>query len=233
MCTHETLTDPSAEPLGTTLKRFCIVVMFGAAFAYFEAAVVVYLREIFYPDGFTFPLTEFGIGISPLWRRLLITEIGREAASMVLILTAAWLFGRNLHQRFAYFMVIFAIWDIFYYVWLKVLLNWPDSIMDWDILFLIPIAWASPILYPVLISLALLLLAIIILYRDSRARPIKPTLLDWLVFILAGLVVVISFCIAGQHITQPDFQSYFHEWLFALGYVSAIAAFLKCLLKSK
>ncbi len=77
MCTHETLTDTSAEPVGTTLKRFCIVVVFGIALAYFEAAVVVYLREIFYPDGFTFPLTEFGIGISPLWRRLLITEIGR------------------------------------------------------------------------------------------------------------------------------------------------------------
>jgi hypothetical protein len=233
MCTRETLTDTFAEPLGTTLKRFCVVVVFGIAFAYFEAAVVVYLREIFYPDGFTFPLTEFGIGISPLWRRLLITEIGREATSMILILTAAWLFGRNLQQRFAYLMVIFAIWDIFYYVWLKVLLNWPDSIMDWDILFLIPIAWASPVLYPVLISLTLLLLAIVILYRDSRARPIKPTLPDWLVFILAGLVVVISFCIAGLHITEPDFQSSFHEWLFALGYVSAIAAFLKCLLKSK
>lgn len=209
------------------------MVVFGIAFGYFEAAVVVYLREIFYPDGFTFPLTEFGIGISPLWRQLLITEIGREVASMVLILTAAWLFGRNLQQRFAYFMAIFAIWDILYYVWLKVLLNWPNSIMDWDILFLIPIAWASPVLYPVLISLALLLLAIIILYRDSRTRPIKPTLLDWLVFILAGLVVVVSFCIAGLHITEPDFQSYFHEWLFALGYISAIAAFLKCLLKSK
>jgi len=141
MCTRETLTDTFAEPLGTTLKRFCIVVVFGVAFAYFEAAVVVYLREIFYPDGFTFPLTEFGIGISPLWRRLLITEVGREAASMVLILTAAWLFGRNLQQQSAYFMVIFAIWDIFYYVWLKVLLNWPDSIMDWDILFLMTIAW--------------------------------------------------------------------------------------------
>ncbi len=233
MCTHQTPSDTSGELLGTTLKRFCIVVVFGIAFAYFEAAVVVYLREIFYPDGFTFPLTEFGIGISPLWSRLLITEIGREAASMVLIFTAAWLFGRNLQQQSAYFMVIFAIWDIFYYVWLKVLLDWPASIMDWDILFLIPIAWASPVLYPVLISLTLLLLAIIILYRDSRARPIKPTLPDWVGFVFAGLIVVISFCIAGRHVTEPDFQSYFYWPLFAAGLLSAIAVFLKCLLKSK
>jgi len=233
MCTNETLADISAEPYKTTLKRFCIVVIFGMAFAYFESAVVVYLREIFYPAGFTFPLTEFGIGISPLWRRLLLIEVGREVATMVIILTAAWLFGRNLQQRFAYFMVIFAIWDIFYYVWLKVLLNWPSSIMDWDILFLIPITWASPVFYPVLISLTLVLLAIIILYRDSRARPIKPTFADWVVFILAGLIVVITFCIAGPHITEPDFQSHFHEWLFGLGYLLAIAVFLKCLLKSK
>ena len=233
MCTHETLANTSAEPLRTILKRFCIVVVFAVAFAYFEAAVVVYLREIFYPDGFTFPLTEFGIGISSLWRRLLITEIGREAASMVLLLTAAWLFGRNLQQRSAYFMVIFAIWDIFYYVWLKILIDWPSSIMDWDILFLIPRTWASPVLCPVLISLTLLLLAIIILYRDSRARPIKPTLPDWLVFILAGLIVVISFCIAGRHVTKPDFQSYFYWPLFAAGLLLAIAVFLKCLLKSK
>ena len=50
----------SSEPLKTMLTRFCIVVVFGIAFAYIESAVVVYLRAIFYPDGFTFPLTDFG-----------------------------------------------------------------------------------------------------------------------------------------------------------------------------
>ena len=215
----------------TILKRFCIVVIFSIALAYFEAAVVVYLRAIFHPAGFTFPLTEFGL--SPLWKRLLLTEIGREAASMVLISAAAWLFGQNLQQRFAFFATIFAVWDIFYYIWLKVLINWPGSIMDWDILFLIPIPWASPVLAPVLISLTLLIFAIIILYRDSRARPIRATWRDWLGFVLAGLVVVISFCIAGPHITQPDFKSHFYWPLFAVGQISAIALFIKCLLKSK
>lgn len=56
--------DTSAGPLKATLKRFCIVVIFGIAFAYIEAAVVVYLRTIFYPAGFTFPLTEFGTDAS-------------------------------------------------------------------------------------------------------------------------------------------------------------------------
>ena len=212
----------------TMLKRFFIVVIFSIAFAYIEAAVVVYLRTIFYPAGFTFPLAEL------LWtRQLLLTEIGREAATMVLILSAAWLFGQNLRKRTAYFLTIFAIWDIFYYVWLKVLINWPTSIMDWDILFLIPITWASPVLAPLLISLTMLTFAVIILYRCSRADPLKVTLIDWLLFTLAGLVVVVSFCIAGLHITEPDFQSYFHWPLFAAALLSAITMFGKCLLLSR
>ena len=225
------LADMSSEPLGTAVKRFCIIVVFSIAFAYIEAAVVVYLRTIFYPSGFTFPLTEFGSG--PLWKQLLLTETGREAATLVLILTSSWLFGQNLRQRFAYFLTIFAVWDIFYYIWLKILINWPATIMDWDILFLIPAPWASPVLAPVLVSLTLLLFASAILYRDCCASPLRATLTDWLGFILAALVVVASFCIAGLHVAEPDFQSHFYWPLFALGYVSAVALFLKCLLKSR
>ncbi len=225
------LADEFTKPLKTTIKRFFIVVIFSIAFAYIEAAVVVYLRAIFHPDGFTFPMIVFGIG--PHWKRFLITEIGREAATIVLIFTGAWLFGRNRRQRFAYFLTIFAIWDIFYYVWLKVLIDWPVSIMDWDILFLIPGTWASAVLYPVLISITMLIFAAAILYRDARGRDIKVTRVDWLVFVLAGLVVVISFYIPGRHVTENDFKSYFYWPLFAAGLLLAIGMFLKCLLKSK
>ena len=230
MRTQRRLPNTSAETLETTLKRLCIVVVFSIAFGYIEAAVVVYLREIFYPDGFTFPITIFGI--DPLQKRFLFTEIGREAATMVLILTGAWLFGNNRQQRCAYFMTIFAVWDIFYYVWLKVLLDWPASIMDWDILFLIPVTWASPVLYPVLISITLIVFAVIILYRSSCDKALEPTLLDWLSFIMAGFIVVVSFCIAGRHATESDFESYFYWPLFAAGHLFAIGMFVKCLLKS-
>ena len=231
MGTQKKFADESVEPLKTTIKRFGIVVIFSIAFGYIEAAVVVYLREIFYPDGFTFPLTIFGI--DPLWRRFLLTEIGREAATIVLIFTGARLFGRNRRQRFAYFLTIFAIWDIFYYVWLKVLIDWPASIMDWDILFLIPNTWASAVLYPVIISITMLLFAAAILYRDARGRPIKVTRADWLVFIIAGVIVVVSFYIPGRHVAEPNYKSYFYWPLFFLGHISAIAVFFKCLLKSE
>jgi hypothetical protein len=220
-----------SSELLSMLKRFCIVVIFSIAFAYIEAAVVVYLRAIFHPDGFTFPLKVFGI--HPLWRKFLLTEIGREAATLVLILTAAWLSGRNLQQRFAYFLVIFAVWDIFYYIWLKVLINWPASVMDWDILFLIPVTWASPLLAPVFVSLTMLLFAVIILYRCSCGRLLRVTLIEWSGFFISGLIMVVSFCKAGLHISEPDFQSYFYWPLFVLGNILAIAIFLKCLLKAK
>ena len=219
------------EPLKTTIKVFCIVVIFSIAFAYIESAVVVYLRAIFYPDGFTFPLTIFGL--DSFGKRLLWTEIGREAATIVLIFTGSWLFGKNRRQRFAYFLTIFAIWDIFYYVWLKVLLNWPSSIMDWDVLFLIPTTWASAVFYPVLISITLLVFAVVILYRDAHGKTIKVTRTDWLIFIIAGIIVVFSFCTPGPHVTEPDYESYFYWPLFAAGLLLAVGMFIKCLLKTK
>ncbi len=225
----ENLSNLSGDLL-KTLKRFCIVVLFGIAFGYIEAAVVVYLRTIFYPAGFAFPLVDFGA--TPLWRQHLLIEIGREAATLVVIITGARLFGQNLRQRLAYFLTIFAIWDIFYYVWLKVFLNWPASIMDWDTLFLIPLPWAAPVLAPVLVSLTMFLFAVIILYRDCTARPIRVTGVDWLGFTLAALVVVASFLIAGLYMTRPDFRSHFYWWLFALGEISAVLLFINCLLKS-
>ncbi len=230
MGAHKKLPDAYAEPLTTTITKFCVVVAFSIAFANIEASVVVYLKHIFHPDGFKFPMTVFGEG--PHLRKFLYTEIGREAATMVLILTTCWLAGRNRQQRFAYFIAIFAVWDIFYYVWLWILSGWPASIMDWDILFLIPVTWASPVLYPILISLVWLVWAAIILYYDSCGRPLRPTLSDWLAFGASGLIIVASFCIVGVHSTEPGFESYFYRSLFAAGLLLGILTFAKCCLKS-
>jgi len=223
--------DNLSEPLKTTLKNLLIVVAFGVAFGYIEAAVVVYLREIFHPDGFTFPMKVFGLG--PLAKRLLLTEMGREAATIVLISAGAWLFGRNRRQRVAYFLTIFAVWDIFYYVWLKVLIDWPASIMDWDILFLIPVVWASPLLYPVLLSVMMLVFAVVLLLRPPGAGPFKVTLPDGIGFFASGLIVVVCFCLAGVHAAEQDFESHFYRPLFAAGALLCLTVFVKCLLRSR
>ena len=225
------LNDRISKPSQILTKRFLTIFVFSIAFAYIESAVVVYLRAIFHSEGFSFPLTEFGT--SPLWEKFFLIEVGRELATLVLILTGCWLFGRNSRRRFAYFLTIFAVWDIFYYIWLKLFLDWPASIMDWDILFLIPVVWASPVLAPVLASLTMLVFAVTILYLDSQSKHIRVTLAEWFGFSAAIFMIIVSFCIAGLHITEQDYQSYFSWSLFAIGETTAILLFGKCLIKSK
>ncbi len=212
------------------ISRLIIVAIFGIAFAYIESAVVVYLREIFHPDGFDFPLNVF---ITDDFKvTLFFTEVGREAATLVLILTACTLFENNLRRRFAYFLFVFAIWDIFYYVWLKVLLGWPASIMDWDILFLIPLTWAAPVLAPVIVSLTLLLFALVILVLDFHNIYIRPGPLYWIGFSGAALLVVVLFCHAGRFAAQPDYYRHFSWPGFAIAELAAVFFFFSCLSKA-
>jgi len=137
--------------------------------------------------------------------RYVLIEIGREAATIVLILTASWLMVSTWRKRVAYFLIIFAIWDIFYYLWLKVLLNWPSSILDWDILFLIPITWASPVLAPIITSLTMLLIASLLLTNKT----IRLTLLPTAVLAVLVIMIIVLYCLAGLKITEPDYNSYF------------------------
>jgi len=212
------------------LKRLLVAIIFSIAFGYIESAVVVDLRAIFHPNGFHFPMQVFAL--TAQGKQLLLTEIGREVATLTLILTAAWLFSRNRQETVAYFMLIFAVWDIFYYVWLKVLLDWPATLLDWDVLFLIPVAWASPVLYPVLVSMATFAFAVVILYRSARGRPLVVTFADWLGWLAAAVVVVVSFCLAGLRMDQPDYASHFHPPLFAIGYAVGVATSIRCLWRS-
>jgi hypothetical protein len=213
------------------LTNLTIAIVFGIAFAYIESTVVVYLRTIFYPDGFTFPLQMFDI--TALGKRLTLTEIGREVATLVLIVTAAWLFGRNRQERGAYVLVIFAIWDLFYYVWLKVLLDWPASIMDWDVLFLIPYVWASAVLCPVLVALVMFAFGVTILWRSACGRPLSIKAGDWLGWTAASVVLIVAFCLGGRRITETDYSTAFSWPLFAVGLGMGLAVCIRALTRSQ
>jgi hypothetical protein len=118
----------------------------------------------------------------------------------------------------AYFLIIFAVWDIFYYVWLKVLLDWPASLMEWDVLFLMPMVWASAVLYPVLVSLLMFVFGVAILQRNTENRPLVVKSSDWVGWLSAAVIVVVSFCLGGRHIAAPNYQDYFHWPVFAVGF---------------
>lgn len=131
-------------------KRWVTVVAFAIAMAWVESAVVFYLRKLVnridpnQPN----PLPIIG-GLGPV-------EMVREAATMIMLLTVGMLAGRNWRARLGYSAIAFGAWDIFYYVFLKVICGWPDSLMDWDILFLLPLPWWGPVIAPVLIAMLMI-----------------------------------------------------------------------------
>ena len=155
---------------------------------YLETAVVVYLRAIYYPNGFEFPLVNMNTSIA-------ITELGREAATIIMLAGIGILTGKNATQRFAFFLYSFAIWDIFYYVFLKLLLNWPESLFTWDILFLIPLPWVGPVICPCIISLSMILLALLLIYFNDKNPSLKINSKEWILFITGSMVVIFSFII--------------------------------------
>ena len=168
------------------LKTLILLTLFSIAMAYLESAVVVYLRAILYPEGFSFPL-------APMRTEFAVTEVFREAATIIMLLGAGYLGGRNLATRFAWFVYCFAVWDIFYYIFLQMLIGWPASLMTWDILFLIPVTWAGPVITPVFVSLTMILLAVVTLYYDRKAGKIVIRPGEWMLLLAGALMLFLSF----------------------------------------
>ncbi len=216
----------------STIKLLYWITLFSVAMGFLESAVVVYLRELYYPQGFSFPL----ITMQP---EIASTEFWREVATLVMLAGIGILTGRNALERFAFFLYSFAIWDLFYYVFLKLLLNWPASLFTWDILFLIPVAWVGPVLAPCLVSITMILFAWLILYFNSKKNQVVITLPEWLLLINGSLIIITSFVLdyllfvqatAGlSHVWDvAAFQGYmpqqFNWWIFWLGEVVLLTA---------
>ena len=166
--------------------RLAGTALFAVAFGYVEASVVVYLRALYYPEGFHLPLKMLG-------SQHLDVELGREAATIVMLAAFAAIAGSSRWQRLGYFMVGFGVWDIGFYCWLRVILQWPRSLTDWDILFLLPLPWIGPVIAPVLVSVALIIAGGVIVHRTGRGVPFRPGALSCLSGALGSLLLMYSF----------------------------------------
>ena len=165
-------------------NKLWIISIFAIAMGFLEAAVVIYLRQLFYPNGFDFPLRGF---LDP---SILGLEWIREFATLVMLVTIALLAGKKFYERFAYFLYAFAIWDIFYYVFLKLELNWPASWLTWDLLFLIPWPWIGPVLAPILWTILFIATALLIITREDKSIKVKFNIGEWGLFI-AGILITL------------------------------------------
>lgn len=200
------------------------ITFFAIAFAFVESSVVVYLRALYYPQGFSLPLKV----ISP---QHIVIELAREFSTIVMLVAVGALAGATRWQKFSYFIIAFGVWDIFFYVWLKVCINWPASIFDWDILFLLPVPWIGPVLAPALISVLMIIGGILIIRKEAGDGTFHPTKVVWFLAALGAAVVLYSFMYdldATVKLQVP--QPYRYELLaIGLGFYLAgmVAAFRK------
>ena len=169
-------------------KKVLFLVAFAIAMGYLEAAVVVYLRAIIYPEGFAFPVKTIGLNLAAV-------ELGREGATIVMLLAVAFMAEATRRGRFACFMILFGIWDLAYYLFLRVTLSWPESLLTWDLLFLLPVIWTGPVLAPMLVSV--LLIAAGLLYYTNRQASESATIsaVEWAIAIGGGFVVFLAFAL--------------------------------------
>ncbi len=228
-------------------QRFFWLAIFAIAMGFLEGIVVVYVRELYYPEGFDFPLKL----MSP---ELVTIEWIREFATLVMLAGVGILTGRNGLQRLLYALFAFGVWDIFYYLALKLLIGWPASFLTWDILFLIPVSWLGPVLAPVLNSVTMIMMALLLVSRQERGYPVKVSMADWVLIFGAALIILYTYLIDYTRLliesdvlpgkNSPEaaeslvsmITSYIPEsyiWLlFIVGEVLIVAAITRILIKS-
>ncbi len=182
-------------------KHWIVVSVFALAMAWMEAATVVYLRTL------TSRLQPYQATPLPVSVGLGQIEIVREAATLVMLLTVGLLAGRTWRSRLAYGMIAFGVWDIFYYVFLAIMTGWPHSIMDWDVLFLIPLPWWGPVLSPVLIALLLVIGGTLVSQFDQPDRPIWPGWKAWLLNLSGVALALYVFMADALHIAPQGTEA--------------------------
>lgn len=206
--------------------RWLVVVLYAIAMAWVESAVVVYLRtlidrlEPYQPN----PLPNFG-GLG--W-----IELGREAATLAMLLTVGVLAGASWRKKFAYSIIAFGVWDIFYYVFLAPMSGWPRTIFDWDILFLIPLPWWGPVIAPASIAALMIVGGTLVAWYDARAHR-----LAWLASFAGALLALYTFMRdailalnAGEATIRSILPTAFDWSLFAFAFAlmaMPVASFLK------
>lgn len=176
--------------------------LFAIAMAHVEATLVVHLRTIYYPDN---PLNLFPLEL--MSHRDLSIEFVREFATVVMILTVALLAGKGFMRVFTAFVFVFGLWDIFYYFWLKIMIGWPVSWLEWDILFLIPWPWFGPWIAPVFIALLFVLWGGWVLLMEKDIRFTRGTSL---LFILGVLLVLATFLLPAVPLLVEGEEAFRH-----------------------
>jgi hypothetical protein len=191
--------------------------LYAIAMAQVEASLVIHLRTIYSAE----PLEIFPLSL--FTTRDLIMELVRELATLVMILSVALLSARGFTRVFAAFVFVFGLWDLFYYLWLKIMMGWPLSWMEWDVLFLLPWIWLGPWLTPALIALLFVVWGGWVLYSPREIRFARNNAVLFVLGVLLALAAFLqpaAFVLWEGKAALQGFQPEGFWWfLFLLGYL--------------
>jgi hypothetical protein len=148
--------------------RLSGVFVYALAMAWVESAVVFYLRTM------VNRIDPYQANPLPVVGTLGAVELVREAATLVMLLAVGLLTGRTWRARWGYAAFAFGVWDLFYYVFLKVICGWPHSLLDWDVLFLLPLPWWGPVLAPICIALLMVIWGVLASREDANIGSASP-----------------------------------------------------------
>jgi hypothetical protein len=196
------------------------------AMGYLEAAVVVYLRSAI-ETGSVVPVHDLATlgtfeGI----------EIAREMATLVMIAAIGWLAGRTRLERLAWAAVVFGAWDIVYYLGLRLVIGWPDSLATWDVLFLIPIPWVGPVWAPILVSGALIGFGLAVARMLRAGRPVVVGPVRAIAVLAGGGLVILSFLMDTDRVLAGDPPAWTGWPLFGAGLALATGAMVSALARA-
>ncbi len=220
-------------------RRIFAVLLFGIAFGYLEAAVVSYLRALhepvrrhYYPSrppSELFPLLTLAQtrSAAPEQIRVIAVEIGREAATLVMLAALALAVAGNAGQWAAAFVIAFGAWDLAFYAGLKLILDWPASLGTWDILFLIPVPWAAPVLAPCLVSAAMIAAGIFHFRREASGRPVHIAPRQWTGILLGGVILIVSFTLDWRNLLAGGMPHPFAWGTFGLGLATGLLSYAR------
>jgi len=182
------------------VKKLWWAGLFAIAMAYVESATVVYIRRMYGISDLLLDIPPFDPVIAPI-------EVGRELAMLVMLLAVSWAVGKSLQARLSYAFIIFGVWDIFYYIWLRLFIGWPNSLIETDFLFLIPLPWWGPVIAAVVIACLMVVGGILAVISEDKGRKIRFSAFDWTTLIAGVLILLYSFTEDALAIMPADVET--------------------------
>ncbi|MGB2713682.1 MAG: hypothetical protein WBC51_05855 [Vicinamibacterales bacterium] len=178
------------------LKTWLLVVTFAIGMAWVESATVYYLRLL------VDRIDPYQPNPLPIRGAIGAVELVREAATLVMLLTLGAIAGQTWQKRLAYTAIAFGVWDIFYYLFLRLMTAWPRSVFDWDILFLLPLPWWGPVLAPVSIALLMIVWGTLATQFADRAVAAPANAAPWVLSLLGAVLALYVFMSDSLHLVH-------------------------------